>query len=231
MGLKESRGRILVVDDDIDCCALMVDILTEEGYEVHPYLSGDKALEALKRRDFDLILSDIKMPGITGIELLLHVRRMGLDTEVILVTAYASLQTALQALRGQAFDYLTKPFAINKFRQRVSQAMEARLSGPPDYAVMHYRDLSIDRNAHRAWIDDQEIKLTRLEFDVLAYLFKRQGCAVSPTELLEEVWGQEERTGDTVKTCIRRLRKKIEDNAQNPRYIVNIWGVGYQLGE
>lgn len=231
MGLKESRGRILVVDDDMDCCALMVDILTEEGYEVHPYLSGDKALEALNQRDFDLVLSDIKMSGTTGIDLLLHVRRMGLNTEVILVTAYASLQTALQALRGQAFDYLPKPFAINTFRQRVSQAMEARLSGPPHYAVMHYENLSIDRNAHRAWLNDREIRLTRLEFDVLAYLFERQGCAVSPTELLQEVWGREERTGDTVKTCIRRLRKKIEDDAQEPRYIVNVWGIGYQLGE
>ena len=102
----ESLKRILVVDDDADTCTLITDILEDEGYRVHPCLSGERALELLKQEPFDLILSDIRMPRVTGIDLLLQVRRMKLTTDVILITAYASLETAIQALRGEAFDYL-----------------------------------------------------------------------------------------------------------------------------
>jgi DNA-binding response OmpR family regulator len=224
----------MVVDDDPDTCALIVDILEEDDYEVHAYLSGEHALSALKRTRFDLILSDIKMHRVSGIDLLLHVRRMGLETEVILMTAYASLQTAIQALRGEAFDYLTKPFSLNELRQRVRQALDASSPVKRQPAVMHYQDLCIDQNARRTWIGEAEVSLTRLEFDVLAYLFARQGCAVTQEELLEQVWGcrePDERSIATVRTCIRRLRQKIGDDAHAPRYVSAVWGIGYKLGE
>ncbi len=233
-GLKQSSTRILVVDDDADTCTLIADILEEDGYEVSPYFCGEDALAALSRESFALILSDIKMPRITGIDLLLHVRRMGLDTEVILMTAYASLQTAIQALRGEAFDYLIKPFSLSELRQRVRQAAQKQPTAVHRHAVMHYRDLSIDQSARRVWKGEREIKLTRLQFDVLAHLFNHQGCAISLQQLLERVWDCDqpgERSITTVRTCIRRLRQRIEDDARHPRYILNVWGVGYQLGE
>jgi len=232
--VEQSSKRVLVVEDDADACALLVDILEEEGYNVRPCLRGEEALDALKREQFDLILSDIKMPYITGIDLLLYVRRMGLDTQVILMTAYASLQTAIQALRGEAFDYLIKPFSLSELRQRVRQAVQTRPSMVHQNAIMHYQDLTIDQNARRVWNREHEVKLTRLEFNVLAYLFGHQGCAVSQQELLGHVWGcgeSSERSMATVRSCIRRLRQKIEDDAGTPRYILNVWGVGYRLGE
>jgi DNA-binding response OmpR family regulator len=232
--LEQSLRRILVVDDDADTCALIADILEEEGYDVCSCLRGEEALDMLKQERYDLVLSDIKMPRISGIDLLLHVRRMGLDTEVILMTAYASLQTAIQALRGEAFDYLTKPFSLNELRQRIRHAMELRSSATRRHAVMHYADLTIDHNARRAWKGEHEIKLTRLEFDVLAYLFVHQGCAVSRQDLLRHVWGRSassQRSVATVRSCIRRLRDKLDDDADSPRYLFNVWGVGYQLGE
>jgi DNA-binding response OmpR family regulator len=232
--LEQSSKRVLIVDDDAEICTLITDILEEDGYDICPCLHGDEALNVLKREHFDLVLTDIKMPRVTGIDLLLHVRRMDLETEVILMTAYASLQTAIQALRGEAFDYLIKPISLSELRQRVRQAVSARPSAARRHAVMHCHDLSIDNNARRVWKGEREIKLTRLEFDVLAYLFGHQGCAVSRQRLLQEVWGRSpssQRSVATVRSCIRRLRRKIEDDADNPRYIYNVWGVGYQLGD
>jgi two-component system response regulator VanR len=108
------------------------------------------------------------------------------------------------------------------------------LLAPRQRAVMHLKDLSIDHKARRVWIDHREARLTRLEFDVLAYLFDNRGDAISRQELLERVWGcsaPDERSDDTVKSCISRLRRKLGDDAQNPRYIQNVWGVGYALEE
>jgi DNA-binding response OmpR family regulator len=190
-------------------------------------------MDILKRRRFDLVLTDIKMPRITGIDLLLHVRRMELDTDVILMTAYASLKTAVQALRGEAFDYLVKPFSLNDLRQRVREALEREPGSERASGIVHEKDMTVDLNAHRVWIGDEEIELTRQEFKVLAYLMMEQGRIVPWEELIEKIWGDEadERTASTLRSCIRRLRHKIDDDAQDPRYIKNIWGVGYQIGE
>ena len=225
--------QILVVDDDPDTCALIADILQDDGYSVYPCLSGERAMDALKRRRFDLLLTDIKMPRITGIDLLLHVRRMELDTEVILMTAYASLKTAVQALRGEAFDYLVKPFSLNDLRQRVREALDKEPGDKRASGIVHEKDMTVDLNALRVWIDDEEIELTSQEFKVLAYLMIERGRIVPWDELIEKLWDDEadERTASTLRSCIRRLRQKIGDDAQNPRYIKNVWGVGYQIGE
>jgi two-component system KDP operon response regulator KdpE len=225
---------VLVVDDDPDTRTLMTDILEEDQYAVQSCSCGEDALAALRRDKFDLVLTDIKMPRMSGIELLLRIRRMNLDIQVILITAYASVETAIQAVRGEAFDYIEKPFSLSHFRRRVSEALQPRASGQHQHDVMHYRDLSIDRTARRVWLGEPEIKLTRLEYNVLAYLFEHQGCAISREELLREVWEAQEvddRGQAVVKTCIGRLRRKIGDDAHAPEYITNVWGVGYQLGE
>jgi DNA-binding response OmpR family regulator len=222
--------RVLVVDDEADTRALIWDILSEEGYEILLCSSGEQALEHLERKRFHLLLADIKMPGMTGVELLARARAVAPDTKVILMTAYASIDTAIQAIRGQAFDYLTKPFDLDGFRQAVHQAIN-------DWSlptVTYYRDLTIDREGRWVWVGEQKIGLTRLEFNTLAYLFEQIGCVVSNEELLREVWqcGEaDERSVATVKSCISRLRKRLGDDADNPRYIFNVWGVGYRLGE
>jgi len=231
MNLDEPVRRILVVDDDADTCALIADILEDEGYRVHPCLTGERALESLKNDQYDLILTDIKMPRITGIDILLHVRRMEMPTEVMLMTAYASLQTAIDALRGEAFDYLVKPFSLNDLRQRVRQALE---KVPNTYHGLYQSgDLTVDLNARRVYINEQEVHLTRSEFDVLAYLVSKQGHVVPWEELFKKVWDREidEGSSNAVRGLIRRLRQKLGDDAQNPIYIKTVWGVGYQLGE
>lgn len=227
----EPLKRILVVDDDADTCTLITDILEDEGYRVHPCLSGERALELLKQEPYDLVLSDIRMPRVTGIDLLLQVRRMKLPTDVILITAYASLETAIQAVRGEAFDYLTKPFALSELRETVRRALTLGHDRTHCNGVMQYLELAVDVKGRRVWMRDKQVGLTRLEFNVLSYLIQRLGVPVSTQELLQNVWGDGNRSVDTVRTCVRRLREKLGDDGRDPQYIKNVWGVGYQLGE
>ena len=227
----ESLKRILVVDDDADTCALIADILEDEGYRVHPCRSAERALEILKQEQFDVILSDIRMPRVTGIDLLLQVRRMKLPTAVVLITAYASLETAIQALRGEAFDYLIKPFSLAELRATVRRAVSADKDKAGSQAVMQYKDLAVDVKGRRVWVHGKQVDLTRLEFNLLAYLIQRLGSTVSSEELLERVWDEDDRSVETLRSCVRRLRKQLGDDGHASEYLKNVWGVGYQLGE
>lgn len=224
-------NRILVVDDDLDTCALVVDILSDEGYLIRSCMGGEQALDLLEQEPFDLVLADIQMPRISGVDLLQQIREVSSDTKVILMTAYASLDTAIQAVRHDASDYLVKPFTLRELRGRVRDVLSVQ---GPAARVYEYRDLTINLDARRAWTGDHEVELTRQEFDVLALLFQRKGCTVSWQELLRRVWGEEDPQKEDVgilRSCIRRLRQKLGDNARVPKYIYNRWGEGYRLGE
>jgi len=230
-GLTLSGRRILVVDDDPDICSLIVDGLSEEDYSICSCVDGEQALELLQQECFDLVLADIRMPRITGVDLLQRIRGMGCDTGVILMTAYASLDTAIEAVRHDASDYLVKPFSLKELRQRVRAALpcEDELDSP-----FQYDDLRIDVVARRVWVGEHEVELTRQEFDVLAWLFRQRGCTVTWQEFLRRVWGysnpEKEKIG-ILRSCIRRLRQKLGDNARYPKYIYNRWGEGYRLGQ
>ena len=229
--MARSSKRILVVDDDPDTCALIVDVLTEDGYTVCSRLSGERALEVLRQERFDLVLADIKMPRVSGFDLLGRIRDTGRDTKVIMMTAYASIESVVLALRSEASDYLVKPFSLADLRSRVREALpeEARAD-----RGLSYLDLRIVLDARRVWVGEREVELTRQEFDLLACLFERRGCTVTWQELLERVWGvhePEKENMGTLRSCIRRLRHKLEDNARSPRYVINRWGEGYRLGE
>jgi DNA-binding response OmpR family regulator len=228
--LDQSSGRILVVDDDLDTCAFIVDTLSDEGYSICACMGGEQALDLLDHESFDLIMTDIKMPRVTGVDLLQHIRETDQDTSVILMTAYASLDTAIEAVRHHASDYLIKPFSPQDLRQRVRDAL------PQDAGAYHddqYRDLRINLDARRVWMGEYEVELTRQEFDVLALLFWRKGCTVTWQELLQQVWGYQDpqkEQAKIVRSCIRRLRKKLRDHARDPKYIYTRWGEGYRLG-
>jgi len=232
--LDQPPGRLLVVDDDVDTLQLIVEVLQEEGFQAQSCVDGDRALKLLKQERFDLVLADIKMPRMTGIDLLFQMRSLGLDTKVILMTAYASLETAVQAVRGGALDYLVKPFTLKELRGRVRQALQMPAQAGRPHKVRTYLDLTLDEDARKVWKSDRDVPLTRLEFNVLAHLFRSQWQVISVEELLQQNWplGQAyDRSATAAKSCIFRLRQKIEDDPGHPVYIHNVWGRGYQFGE
>jgi len=232
--LDQSPGRVLVVDDDTDTLQLIVEVLEEDGLRAQPCGDGDRALRLLKQEQFDLVLADIKMPRMTGTDLLFQMRNVGLETKVILMTAYASLETAVQAVRGDAVDYLIKPFSLKELRRQVRRALEIPKQPLPPRESLTFRDLTLDQDARKLWKYSHEIPLTRLEFNVLAHLFRSKGQVVSAEELLLQNWPRQhahDRSLTAVKSCIFRLRQKIEDDPRHPVYIRNVWGRGYQFGE
>ena len=226
--------RVLVVEDDSDTLQLIVEVLEEEGFQAQPCADGDRALKLLKQEAFDLVLSDIKMPRMTGTDLLFHIRNLGLDTRVILMTAYPAVETAVQAVRGSAVDYLSKPFTLKELRWRVRRALQMPGSTGRPRKIWTFLDLTLDEDARKVSKRGIEMPLTRLEFNVLAHLFRSQGQVILAEELLRHNWPREhtdERNLTAVKSCIFRLRKKIEDDSTHPMYIRNVWGRGYQFGE
>ena len=229
--MDRTRRRILVVDDDLDTCALIVDALSGEGYSICSCMGGEQALDLLGHERFDLVVTDIKMPRVTGVDLLQYIREMNHDTSVILMTAYASIDTAIQAVRHDASDYVVKPFSTEELRQRVRDALPDEVGAFPED---QYRDLRIDLDARRVWAGEYEVELTRQEFDVLTWLFRRKGCTVTWQQLLRRVWGYRDPQkvqAKIVRSCIRRLRQKLGDHARDPKYIYTRWGEGYRLGE
>jgi len=229
----EQPSRILVVDDNLETRLLLVDVLEGDGYEAVACPGGDDALEVLGGNHFDLILADIRMAGMSGVDLLDRIREIPLDIAVIVMTAYGSKETAIRALRGKAQDYLEKPFGLEQLRASVRRALMARSPHVRWRGVRSYEDLTMDVDAYRTLVRGSEVELTRIEFGLLAYLFGRLGCPVPIQELLEQVWNDQEpaaRGPDSVKSCVCRLRRKIGDDARQPRYIRNVRGVGYQLG-
>ena len=228
--MKRSNSRILIVDDDSEICHLIAEALSDEKYSIRACTGGEQALDLLDQECFDLVLADIKMPHVSGVDLLQNIEQMACDTKVILMTAYASVDTAIQAVRHGAFDYVVKPFSLRELRQRVQEAL---LDGEQANDPYRYRDLRIDLDARRAWVGEREVELTRQEFDVLALLFRRRGCTISWQELLRRVWDQDDPQKEDVgvlRSCIRRLREKLGDSARDPQYVYNRWGEGYRLG-
>ena len=229
--MDQSSKRILIVDDDSETCVLIGDILAVEGYSIRTCVGGEQALDLLQQEAFDLVLADIQMPQVSGVDLLQHIRETSRGTKVILMTAYASIDTAIQAVRHDASDYLVKPFSLRELRRRVREALP---DGDETEPLYQFHDLRINLDARRAWVGEHEVELTRQEFDVLALLFGRRGCTVSWQELLRRVWGQDDPQKEDVgvlRSCIRRLREKLGDHARDPKYIYNRWGEGYRLGE
>lgn len=228
--MKQPYSRILIVDDDAETCDLIVEALYEENYSIRTCMGGEQALDLLEQECFALVLADIKMPHVSGVDLLQHIQETTCDTKVILMTAYASIDTAIQAVRHDAFDYILKPLSLRELRQRVQEALSGGDEANDPY---QYRDLRINLDSRRVWVGEREVELTRQEFDVLTLLFRRRGCTISWQELLRRVWDQNDPQREDVgvlRSCIRRLREKLGDNARDPKYIYNRWGEGYRLG-
>jgi two-component system KDP operon response regulator KdpE len=225
-----STGRILIVDDEPQICRVMRAILCTAGYAVADARSGGEAMEILRRENFDLILLDVNLPGISGIQTCREIREWS-DVCVIMLTVRRSEKDIVAALDAGADDYVTKPFGIEELLARIRAALR-RTSPEGGPRAFHSAGLEIDFETRRVRAGGADVRLTPKEFELLRYLVAHAGKPVTHRELLQAVWGPD--YGDEpeyLRVFINQVRKKIEANPAKPKYVVTVPWVGYQFVE
>ena len=222
--------RVLVVDDEKLIVKGIRFSLEQDDMEVVCAYDGEEALRIAKEQEFDIILLDVMLPGLSGLEVCQQIREFS-DVPIIMLTAKGEDMDKILGLDNGADDYITKPFNILEVKARMKAIMR-RVSAKgnetkPDEIKVH-DGMRIDRSGRRGYINDKEINLTAKEFDVLELLVLNPNIVYSREKLLTTIWGSDY-PGDarTVDVHIRRLREKIESNPSEPTYVHTKWGVGY----
>jgi two-component system phosphate regulon response regulator PhoB len=229
--MGDPMKRILVVEDDPDIVELLRYNLEKEDFEVHSTADGKKGLEMARRASFDLIILDLMLPQISGLEVCKEIRKSAelSSLPVIVLTARGEEWDRVLGLELGADDYVTKPFSIREMVARVRALLrraEREKAEPAD--TVHVGSLTIDPSSYRVERDGETITLTALEFRLLHYLASRPIRVFSRDQLLDAVWGTERFvTPRSVDVFIRRLREKIEVDPENPRYLKTMRGAGY----
>ena len=222
-----AKSKILVIDDEQSILNLVSAYLRPEGYEVYTATDGSSGLNAARAYHPDLIVLDIMLPGMDGIELLTRLRRES-DVYVIMLTAKTEETDKIVGLSVGADDYVTKPFSPRELVARIKAALR-RLqsgSGPADTQVLNFKHVRIDAGSRQVWVDERPIDLTSTEFDLLKTLAEHRGLVLSREQLLEQVWG-----GDyfgeirVVDVHLGHVRQKLGDES----LITTVRGVGYRF--
>ena len=223
--------KIVVVDDDPGILRLISSNLEARGYEAPAFSSGTPALEYLGEQRPDLVILDILLPGVDGMELVRRIRGSS-GVPIMMVSGKEEVNTKLEALDLGADDYLTKPFSVEELLARVRAILRRCDTINPMDAMSIYQceDLEVDLDRSEVTRSGEEVKLSAREWAVLRTFVKYVGKVVSHRMLLQQAWGPEYGDeGDYVRTYVTRLRKKLEPEPQNPRYIVTERGMGYRL--
>ena len=222
-----SAPKILVVEDEASISNLVVSYLRKEGYEVFTAADGPAGLKAARSVKPDLIVLDIMLPGMDGLEVLAQIRREA-NPYVILLTARSEEVDKIVGLSVGADDYVTKPFSMRELTARVKAALRRLHSGPQVGELLVFNHVRVDAAAHLVWFDDQPVELTAMEFDLLRVLAEHAGMALSREQLLEKVWGTnyygESRVVDV---HIGHLRQKLGGET----VIATVRGVGYRFDD
>ena len=237
-GESMADTRILVVDDEKTITDLVGIYLRNEGYDVTLAYTGADAAREILEHEFDLAVLDIMLPDIDGFELLRTIRADH-TYPVIMLTARDSQTDKIEGLSLGADDYVVKPFRPLELVARVKAQLRrytsygTRGKAEEDNAspLIAFNGLVINRDARTVSVDERAVRCTPLEYSILLYLAEHRGHVVPVEELFRAVWNEEFMAGsnNTVMVHIRHLREKIGDDAQNPRFIKNIWGVGYTI--
>jgi DNA-binding response OmpR family regulator len=223
-------ARVLVVDDDVTVREVVVTYLRAAGYEVDESADGEGALTLLRDRPADLVVLDLMLPGIDGLEVCERLRSRHDDVPVIMLTALGSETDRVVGLERGADDYVTKPCSPRELVLRVGSVL--RRAGERADAgargTVSDGDLVVDSDQHVVTLADRRLSLTNREFDLLRFLVTHPGQAFSRDELLSKVWGWSFGDQSTVTVHVRRLREKVEVDPTQPRRLATVWGVGYR---
>ncbi|MBF8256137.1 MAG: two component transcriptional regulator, winged helix family [Anaerolineales bacterium] len=222
---------ILVVDDEARLVALLEAYLKQEGFRVVSAENGRQAAEVARREKPDLIVLDIMMPEVDGLQFLREHRRRA-DTPVILLTARVEDEDRIVGLELGADDYLTKPFRPRELLARIRAVLRRSDGSVPPASSLQHRELRLDRERHQVTLAGREVDLTPSEFELLAALMSRPGRVFSRLELLERMQGiGYEGYERAIDVHVKNLRAKIEPDSRHPEYVQTVYGVGYRLAE
>jgi len=231
------KGTILIVDDEKEIRDLVDIYLKSDGYNTIKACDGIEAINILEENEIDLIILDVMMPNLNGIEACLKIREMK-EMPIIMLSAKSEDIDKILGLNMGADDYLTKPFNPLELVARVKSQLrrfykfgkKENASTGDDKNVIQIEDLIINLETHEVLLGENILKLTPTEFDILSLLAQSRGKVFSIENIYESVWNQEFMTSDnTVMVHIRKIREKIEENPRNPRFIKTVWGVGYKI--
>ncbi len=228
-----SKKRILVVDDEPNIREVVELYLRREGFEVEVTGDGASALAAIERKIPDLIVLDLMLPGVGGLQVTRTLRQGGPEIPIIMLTAKGDEADRVAGLELGADDYLVKPFSPKELVARVKAVLRRASAKPlvdPQAQPLSRSELTLNPTTRQVWRNQDEISLTAKEFDLLWFLANHPGQVFSRDQLLDQVWGYDF-FGDasTVTVHIRRLREKTERDPNKPHYLLTVWGVGYKF--
>jgi len=231
--VANGTARILLVDDEQSIQTLLSYPLRKDGYHVTSALDGSEALRRFEEGRFDLVILDLMLPRLDGVEVCRELRSRS-QVPIIMLTAKGSETDKVAGLEVGADDYITKPFSMREFRSRVKAALRrSRMGGdaPADEAI-ESGELTIDFERRMVTLADGEVRVTYVEFEILGALARSPGRVLSRETLLEHVWGDSEyRDPRTVDVHIRHLREKLESDPKQPEFLFTVRGVGYRFKE
>jgi DNA-binding response OmpR family regulator len=229
--------KVLVIEDELDIAKLVQLHLQDLPCEVNLAFDGIVGLAEAEAKPYDLIILDLKLPGLEGLEVCKRLRARGRYTPILMLTSKSSELDRVLGLEVGADDYLTKPFSVMELTARVKALfrrveMLGKKGEGAQAKLLQAREMTIDIERHAVTVRGQSIELTAREFDLLVHFARHPGRVYSREQLLDQVWGYQHSGYDhTVNSHINRLRSKIERDPQNPEYIHTVWGVGYKFAE
>jgi DNA-binding response OmpR family regulator len=222
--------RILLVEDEDHLARGLKFNLEAEGYAVQVYDRGETALEALREEDVELVMLDVMLPGISGLDVLRSLRQAGNPVPVLMLTARDGEEDVVAGLDAGADDYLTKPFSLPVLLARVRTLL--RRATPPEPDTFEIGDCTVHPDRFEVELDGERAPLTAKDLGLLLLLQSRRGSAVSRGEILQEVWDLHPDTKTrVVDTFMLRLRKLIEPDPSSPRHLLSVRAFGYKLGD
>jgi two-component system alkaline phosphatase synthesis response regulator PhoP len=226
--------RILIVDDNKSIRTMVADYLKNKGYDVIEATDGIQGLDKGLSSSPNVIILDVVMPGLDGFKLCQLLRQKGVKTPIIMLTEKATIEDKVTGFSHGADDYLAKPFSSLELELRI-QALLRRAAGQSPAAeskLIKHGDLEIDLDRHIVKVNDREISLTPIEFNILKLLASTPGYVYSRQDLLSVIWDTAyEGYKRNIDPHVNRLRTKIEENPKKPKYVLTVWGLGYKFNE
>jgi DNA-binding response OmpR family regulator len=234
-GVRAMPRKILIIEDNQDLARLLEIHLGDLSHEVDLAFDGDKGLAKAESKTYDLVILDVMLPGLDGLEICRRIRMSPVYTPILMLTSRSSETDRVVGLEMGADDYVSKPFSVRELMARVKaifRRTESLKSGPAGRgpSPLNVEGLSIDPERRRVTLGERAVDLTAKEFDLLHHFALHPGIVFTRSQLLDRVWGYgHDGYEHTVNSHINRLRAKIEEDPAHPHYILTVWGVGYKF--